>query len=295
MKVVLFCGGLGTRLREYSETIPKPLINIGYRPILWYIMKYYAYYGHNEFILCLGYRSDLIKEYFLNYNECDSNDFVLSDGGHRIHLFNTDIKDWKITFVDTGIQSNLGERLKAVEKYLDEDDVFLANYSDGLTDASLHHYLDHFYRNNSVACFLCVKPSQSFHAATVNDRGLVTGFRDVKYSDYRINGGFFVFKREIFDYMNEGEELVEQPFQRLIAEQKLAAYKYDGFWAAIDTFKDKYRIDEMYSRGYKPWEVWNSNNLEFRRLDENTRTTIDKSARVINEEGILLMNEAIIQ
>ena len=139
MKVVLFCGGLGMRLREYSETIPKPMVNIGYRPILWHVMKYYAHYGHKDFILCLGYRADAIKNYFLNYNECTSNDFVLSGGGKKLQLFNSDIHDWRIVFADTGINSNIGQRLKAVEKYLEGEDEFLANYSDGLTDMPLPH------------------------------------------------------------------------------------------------------------------------------------------------------------
>ena len=134
MKVVIFCGGLGTRLREYSETIPKPLVNIGERPIIWHLMKYYAHFGHKDFILCLGYRGDLIKNFFLNYNECDSNDFVLSESGRKIELFNEDTSDWRITFVDTGLKSNIGQRLKAVEKHLEGEEVFLANYTDGLSD-----------------------------------------------------------------------------------------------------------------------------------------------------------------
>jgi len=127
MKVVLFCGGQGLRMREFSDTIPKPMVNIGSRPILWHIMKYYAHYGHKDFILCLGHGADFIKNYFLNYNECISNDFVLSRGGKKLQLFNSDISDWNITFADSGVTSNLGERLKAVEKYLDDEDVFLAN------------------------------------------------------------------------------------------------------------------------------------------------------------------------
>src|SRR3990172_6091616 len=134
MKVVLFCGGLGLRLRDFSETIPKPMIPIGYRPILWHLMKYYAHFGHRDFILCLGWRGDVIKEYFLNYNECMFNNFVLSAGGAQVDVLNRDIQDWSITFVDTGISSSVGQRLKAVESYLDGEDVFLANYSDCFTD-----------------------------------------------------------------------------------------------------------------------------------------------------------------
>ena len=134
MKVVLFCGGLGMRLRDYSETIPKPMVNIGYRPILWHVMRYYAHYGHKDFILCLGYKADIIKDYFLNYNEYISNDFLMSNGGRDLKLVNSDIKDWNINFVDTGMGTNIGERLVAVKKYLEDEDMFLANYSDGLTD-----------------------------------------------------------------------------------------------------------------------------------------------------------------
>ena len=144
MKVVLFCGGLGTRIREYPEPVPKPMITIGYRPILWHVMKYYAHYGHKDFILCLGYKADAVKNYFLNYDECVSNNFVLSNGGKKLRLMNSDIHDWNITLVDTGISSNIGQRLKAVEPYLEGESMFLANYSDGLTDLPLPEYIDHF-------------------------------------------------------------------------------------------------------------------------------------------------------
>ena len=143
MKVVLFCGGLGLRLRDYAEHVPKPMVSIGYRPILWHVMKYFAHFGHKDFILCLGYRADLIKQYFLNYNECLSNDFVLSNGGKSLDLANSDIHDWKITFADTGLRSNIGQRLLAVRKYLANEEVFLANYADGLTDLDFSSYLDY--------------------------------------------------------------------------------------------------------------------------------------------------------
>jgi glucose-1-phosphate cytidylyltransferase len=193
MKVVLFCGGLGMRLREFSETIPKPMVNIGYRPILWHIMKYYAHYGYNDFILCLGYGADFIKNYFLNYNECVSNDFVFSEGGKSLQLFNSDIDSWKITFADTGMSANIGQRLKAVEKYLNGDEIFLANYSDGLTDVPLDRQIEQFENEQKVASFLCVKPNLSFHFVTLNSGGVVEAIRDVSRSDIRINGGYFVF------------------------------------------------------------------------------------------------------
>ena len=256
MKVVLFCGGLGTRLREYSETIPKPLATIGYRPILWHLMKYYAYHGHSDFILCLGYRGDLIKEFFINYNECMSNDFSMSHGGRTIKLFNSDIDQWNVTFVDTGLNSNVGERLKKIERYLDGEEIFLANYSDGLSDLPLAPYINEFRNTKAVVSFLSVRPSQTFHSVNADDKGVVHDIRHVQQTEFRINGGFFVMRNDIFGYLREGEELVEQPFQRLIAERRLMAKRYDGFWAAMDTFKDKMNLDNMYARGDTPWAIW---------------------------------------
>jgi len=258
MKVVLFCGGLGTRMREYSESIPKPMVPIGYRPILWNLMKYYAYYGHNEFILCLGYKGDLIKEYFLNYNEYVSNDFVLKNGGKDLYLYNSDISDWTISFVDTGLQSNIGQRLQAVEPYLDGDETFLANYADGLADLDFPAYLDYFHKQNKIASFLCVQPSQSFHVVSMGEDSLVSTISPVKKADLWINGGFFIFKKEIFDYMRDGEELVNEPFQRLIEKKELISYRHHGFFGCMDTFKEKQQFDDMYNRGEMPWAVWKS-------------------------------------
>ena len=256
MKVVLFCGGLGTRLREHSETVPKPMVNIGYRPIIWHLMKYYAHFGHTEFILCLGYRGDLIKQYFLNYDECLSNDFELSEGGKNVRLYGSDIENWRITLADTGIRSNIGQRLKAVQPYLRDDPTFLANYSDGLSDLPLTEYLDHFRRQDKIASFLCVRPSQSFHTVSLGNDSLVRDIRHVSDSSVWINGGFFAFKREIFDYIKEGEDLVEEPFQRLMGVQQLIAHRHQGFFAAMDTLKDKQEFDDMNARGDIPWAVW---------------------------------------
>jgi len=257
MKVVLFCGGLGMRLREFSETIPKPMVNIGYRPILWHIMKYYAHYGHKEFILCLGHRADYVKDYFLNYNECVSNDFVLSKGGKVLQLYSSDIDDWSVTFVDTGVNSNIGQRLKAVQKYLDGEEMFLANYSDGLTDLPINDQIACFNRHKKIASFVCVKPNLTSHFVTLDENGSVEAIKDINQSDIRINGGYFVFRKEIFDFMKDGEELLHEPFQRLVAQRKLLAYKYDGFWAAMDTFKDKQMLDDIYASGRAPWQIWN--------------------------------------
>jgi glucose-1-phosphate cytidylyltransferase len=258
VKVVIFCGGLGMRLRDFSESIPKPMVPVGYRPILWHVMRYYAHFGHKDFILCLGYRADAIKQYFLKYDETVSNDFVLTDGGKRVDLLASDIQDWRITFVDTGLNSNIGMRLKLVQPHLAGEEMFLANYSDGVSDLPLPTMVDYFAKRDAVACFAGVAPTQSFHLVRAEEGGKVESIRHVRDFGMRINGGYFVFRQQIFDWMQEGEELVQEPFQRLAAAGKLLAYPHDGFWACMDTFKDKQLLEDMYSRGQVPWEVWKS-------------------------------------
>jgi glucose-1-phosphate cytidylyltransferase len=260
MKVVLFCGGLGLRIRDVENT-PKPLVQIGYRPVLWHVMKYYAHYGHKDFILCLGYGADAIKQYFLNYNECVSNDFVLSCGGKKVELFNSDAHDWRITFADTGINSNIGQRLKGVEKYLDGEEEFLANYSDGLTDLSLPQQLEHFHQHDKIASFLCVLPNLSYHVVSMEPgSSLVTGVHAISNGSVRINGGYFVFKKEIFNYIGDKDELIVETFDKLMRDRQLIGYEHDGFWAGMDTFKDKQQLESLWSSGHAPWQVWNGNS-----------------------------------
>jgi glucose-1-phosphate cytidylyltransferase len=273
MKVVLFCGGLGTRIREASESVPKPMVQVGDRPILWHVMKYYAHFGHKDFILCLGYKADVIKNYFVNYDEFMSNDFVLSNGGKDLKVFNSDIHDWTITFADTGTNSNIGQRLKAAEKYLEGEEVFLANYSDNLTDFHLPHLIDRFYEQNKTAAFLCVKPSLSCHHVSMGKGGLVQEIRTMDRSDIMINGGYFVFKRSIFDYIKDGEELVQEPFHRLIETNNLVGYAYDGFWKSMDTFKEKQELDELYSKGAAPWQLWKKQGKEQARVAAGSQAT----------------------
>jgi glucose-1-phosphate cytidylyltransferase len=256
VKVVLFCGGQGTRLRDYSDALPKPMVPIGPRPILWHLMKYYAHFGHTEFILCLGYKSEVIKEYFLRYNEWVSNDFVLSDSGREIRLLNADMANWQITFVDTGIDSTIGERLKAVEEHIGDDEVFLANYADGLSDLWLPDYLDAFTARNVTAAFIAVHSPQSFHVVRIADGERCTAIEPLSDSDIWINGGYFIFRREIFSHIQPGEDLVFEPFSRLIATGQLMAQRYGGFWQAMDTFKDRQALEELYQRGEAPWLVW---------------------------------------
>jgi glucose-1-phosphate cytidylyltransferase len=256
MKVVLFCGGAGMRLRGYEDDVPKPMVTIGSRPIIWHLMKYYAHFGHKEFILCLGHKGNVIKNYFLHYDEAISNDFILSEGGRKIEYLHRDIDDWKITFVQTGLHANIGERLKAVEPYLNGEEMFLANYSDGLSDFPLSTLIDDFQGSQSIGCMLLVQPTATFDIVSTAQDGQVNGVSALGDTDIWINGGFFVFRKQIFKHLHPGEELVREPFQRLIAQRKLMGVRYRGFWRCMDTFKDKQHLEELESKGNAPWKVW---------------------------------------
>ncbi|MBK8505604.1 MAG: glucose-1-phosphate cytidylyltransferase [Saprospiraceae bacterium] len=257
MKVVLFCGGQGTRLREYSETVPKPMVNIGYRPILWNVMRFYAHFGIKDFILALGYKGDAIKDYFVNYDETISNDFVYSRGGKEIELLTSDIDDWRITFVDTGMHSNVGMRLMQVREHLEGEEMFFANYADGLADLDLCSMIQCFANKpEMVASFMTYRPTATFHVVQTQQDGMVTSISPISSSNLLYNTGYFILRPEIFDYIEYGEELVEQPFQKLISENRLLSYRHRGFWQAMDTFKDKMLLDELQAKGDTPWEVW---------------------------------------
>lgn len=239
MKVVLFCGGAGLRLRGAASDLPKPMVPIGTRPILWHLMKYYAYFGHQDFILCLGHKGDVIKDYFINHGE----------------------PAWTIDFVETGSAANVGERLKSVEPYLTGEEVFLANYGDGLSDLPLSTMLDVFRHSSAVAALALVAPTATFDVVSATPGGIVNSLYPVSRSDLWINGGFFAMRRRIFDYIRPAEELIREPFQRLIAEQALLAYKYEGFWQCMDTFKDLQRLENLEQGGGAPWKLWERNNV----------------------------------
>lgn len=254
MKVVLFCGGRGMRMREFSETIPKPMVPVGPRPVVWHLMRYYAHFGHTQFVLALGYQADVVKRYFLEYEEWRSNDFVLRKGGPP-EMLGTDLDDWEITFVDTGLDSNIGERLLAVRPHLDDEPMFCANYADGLSDAPLDVMVEQLEASDAVGTFLCVPPSQSFHVVDIGD-GRATRLRTATESGMLVNGGFFVFRDEIWCHLNPGEELVLEPFRRLIDQRRLLAYRHEGFWMGMDTFKDRQALDELHQGGDAPWALW---------------------------------------
>jgi len=221
-------------------------------------MRYYAYFGHKEFILCLGYRGEQVREYFLKYSEYLSNDFTMSDGGRTLQLHSSDIHDWTISFVDTGMHANIGQRLLRVRHLLASEPVFLANYADGLSDLPLDAHIADFLSSRAVGSFASVRSPQSFHVAESTLDGVVTSIGPLGGDGVYINGGYFAFRQEIFNYIEEGEELVEQPFARLIKEGLLRTVRHDGFWRPMDTFKDKITYDRMSSAGTCPWMVWRS-------------------------------------
>jgi len=269
MKVVLFCGGQGLRLRDHPDGLPKPMVTIGHRPIIWHIMRYYAHFGHTEFVLCLGYGAHVIKDYFLNYNEAMSNDFVLSNGGRDVELLSTDIDDWSITFVDTGKHASVGERLLAVRPHVADEEIFLANYGDGLSNLNLNAYIDVAIKEGRTVSFLAVHPAQTFHVADIDPAGSVKALSAVAEAELWVNGGFFVLRQSVFDYIRPGEDLVNEPFHRMIEANELYAYKhYGGFWV-MDTFKDYMALEDLHTSSNAPWEVWSNAEILPERRAQN--------------------------
>jgi glucose-1-phosphate cytidylyltransferase len=237
MKVVLFCGGLGMRLRSGSDTVPKPLVTVGNRPILWHVMQYYAHYGHRDFVLCLGHNGDAIRAYF------------------RDQL---DAPDWRITLADTGLLSNIGQRLTMARQYVDGDPIFLANYADGLTDLHLPDLISAFAASDKVGALVCTRPTLSCHFVRTSGDGTVLEIAGADQVELQVNGGYFVFRQEIFDYIRDGEDLLDGPLRRLVRAGRLLGYRHDGFWKNMDTFKDKQALDDLYASGRAPWEVWSA-------------------------------------
>jgi glucose-1-phosphate cytidylyltransferase len=253
VKVVLFCGGLGTRIREYSEAVPKPMIPIGHQPILWHVMQYYGQHGHHDFILCMGYKANIIKKFFLDYRPQEYSDCVVSQYGSRVEMLDKPKADWRVTLIDTGIWPNIGERLWAVRDQVMNEEMFLANYTDGLCDVDLSQMISTFKASGKLACFLAVHPPLTFHLADIDGNGNVRDLRSSDSADIWINGGYFILRPKVFEYMQEGEELVVEPFRRLIEADQLMAYKYTGFWRAMDTMRDRELLEDMVEKGRMPW------------------------------------------
>ena len=264
MKVVLFCGGLGTRIREYSENIPKPMIPVGHQPILWHVMQYYSQYGHRDFVLCLGYKANVIKDFFLGYRPQAFADCIVSGYGEHVELLGEPEEDWRVTLLDTGIWRNIGQRLWAVREHVENEEIFMANYSDGLTNVDLGDMVERFKKSGKLACFLAIRPPLTYHLADIDSEGRVREFRTSDRADIWINGGYFVMRKEIFEFMREGEELVVEPFARLIEANELMAYKHDGFWRSMDTLRDRQILEDMVEHGDMPWRIA---NLQQRKHD----------------------------
>jgi glucose-1-phosphate cytidylyltransferase len=256
MKVVLFCGGYGMRMRDDVDDVPKPMQMIGDRPLLWNVMRYYAHYGHTEFILCLGYGAQHVVDFFRQYDETRSNDFVMRKSGADVELLSSDISDWTITFVHTGLDTPIGERLRRVRDFIGGDSVFAANYADVLTDVRLDLMLQRFLLSGAVGSLLAVPPQSAFHIVDVGGDCLVRSITAVSSLDVQENGGYFFFTPEIFDYLGEGEDLVTHALARLASERRLLAWPHVGFWKPADTVKERSELDLMARREQRPWAVW---------------------------------------
>jgi glucose-1-phosphate cytidylyltransferase len=254
VKVVLFCGGFGMRMRDGDSDVPKPMQMVGPRPLIWHVMRYYAHFGHKEFVLCLGYGAHHIKDYFLNYRETESNDFVLRQG--EIELGGSDIADWTIHFVHTGLESPIGERLRRVRHLLAGEEMFLANYADVLTDAPLDRMVDQFRDSAAVGQLLAAPPQSAFHCVDVGDDGRIASITTLEEMPLWENGGYFVLRPEIFDYLPVDGDLIADACQPLAKEGRMLAFRHRGFWQPADTVKERTALEAAYQGGTRPWMLW---------------------------------------
>lgn len=258
MKAAILCGGFGTRLREETEFRPKPLVEVGGRPILWHIMKSYAHHGFHQFVLCLGYRADLLKEYFLNYKAMNS-DFTLQLGDRdriRYHGSHGE-QDLEVTLSDTGFSTMTGGRIRRIQRYIGDDPTFLVTYGDGICDVDISAVVDFHRAHGKLATLTSVRPTSRFGVLDVGDTGKVEAFREKPSIEGWVNAGYFVFQREVFDYLDGDDCVLEQrPLERLASEGQLMAYRHEGFFFAMDTYREFKLINEMYARGERPWAAW---------------------------------------
>ncbi|MCE5302030.1 MAG: glucose-1-phosphate cytidylyltransferase [Planctomycetaceae bacterium] len=258
MKAVILCGGVGTRLREETEFRPKPLVEVGGRPILWHIMKTFAHYRLNQFVLCLGYRGNMIKEYFLNY-EAMNNDFTIGLGHAQDIRYHGDHeeRDFEVTLVDTGIDTMTGGRIKRIERYID-DDTFMVTYGDGVADVDIGRLLEFHRTHGKLATVTTVRPVSRFGLVHLDDDGLVRRFAEKPQTEGWVNAGFFVFNRRVFDYFDGGDSCVmeHEPLERLAADRQMVAYRHEGFFFAMDTYREYEVLNRIWNSGNAPWKVW---------------------------------------
>lgn len=277
MKVVLFCGGYGMRMRDGVNDVPKPMAMVGHRPLIWHVMRFYAHHGHTDFVLCLGYGAHHIKRYFLDYEETWSNDFVLRDGGATVEMLTTDTSDWTITFVDTGLNSAIGERLRRVRHLVADDEMFLANYADVLTDVPLPDMIERMQgAPEMVASLMAVPPQSAFHCLEIDEQSRVSEIRAVNTMPLWENGGYFVLRQGIFDVLPEGGDLVADACGELSRQGRLSAYQYTGFWQPADTVKERVALEHAYDTGTAAWMVW---------ADDQRGGQVDRTPPVVAAEG----------
>ena len=236
MKVVILCGGRGERLKEHTDVIPKPLVEIGGKPILWHIMKIYSYYNFKDFVLCLGYKGDKIREYFSRINS----------------------REWKISYADTGLETNTGGRIKKIEPLIDDDD-FLATYGDGVSDLNIKHLVEFHKKHGKIATMTCTYLKSNFGVVEIGNNNIVKGFNEKPFMNMWINGGFFVFNRKIFNYLDEESILERGPMHALAKDRELIAFKHTGFWECMDTYKDTRMLNDLFESNKAEWVVWGKN------------------------------------
>ena len=261
MKTVILCGGYGTRIREVAENLPKPMIPVGSRPILWHIMKYYSMFGHTDFVLCLGYKSEVIKNYFLNYGAIPT-DLTISLGEETpfVPRETTDETGWKITLAETGLNAMTGARVKRIKKYIGDDENFMLTYGDGVGDVDLDELMKFHLSHGKIATVTGVHPPGRFGELTYDEMTKnVAGFNEKpQVSGGRINGGFFVFKKEVFNYLNDDESLVleQGPISQIVADGQLQVFEHDGFWQPMDTSREYGLLNDLYNKNQAPWVIW---------------------------------------
>ena len=257
IKVVILCGGMGTRLREETELKPKPMVEIGGMPILWHIMKTYAHYGFNEFVLCLGYKSEVIKGYFYNY-EILSNNFTIELGSKNIEIYpGHSEKGWKVTLVDTGLDAMTGARIKRIEKFIDSD-IFMLTYGDGVTDLNIKDLLNFHKSHGKIGTVTGVTPPSRYGELSIEKDHVVSFKEKSKTSSGSINGGYFIFNKKFFNYLKDedGCVLEKEPLERLVADKELKVFQHNGFWQCMDTYRDYKYLNELWTGGNPTWKVW---------------------------------------
>jgi glucose-1-phosphate cytidylyltransferase len=256
VKVVLFCGGYGMRMRDGASDVPKPMMTVGPRPLIWHVMRYYAHFGHKDFVLCLGYGAHHIKDFFLSYDETASNDFVLR--GTDVELLGSDIQDWTITFAHTGLASPIGERLRRVRHLVEGEEMFLANYADVLTDAPLDEMVARFRRTDAVGGLLAVPPQSAFHCVNLGEGDAIASITMLNEMPLWENGGYLMFRPEVFEHLEPDCDLIGDVCAPLAKQGQMMAYRHRGFWMPADTVKERTALEAAYQSGARPWMLWDA-------------------------------------